>query len=64
VRLVDVRSLNPLQISFKVQDLITHLQMKITSPDLETCAELVQDIANHFKIYELESKASFPSLTN
>jgi len=53
VRLVDVRTHKPLSINFKVLDLVTRLAMKITTPDIETASELVQDIANHFKIWEL-----------
>jgi hypothetical protein len=62
VRLVDVRTHQPLSINFKVLDLVTRLAMKITTPDIETASELVQDIANHFKIWELQTKASFPCL--
>jgi hypothetical protein len=62
VRLVDVRTHKPLSINFKVLDLVTRLAMKITTPDIETASELVQDIANHFKIWELQTKASFPCL--
>lgn len=36
--------------------------MKITTPDIETASELVQDMASHFKIWEMATKASFPCL--
>lgn len=64
IRLVDVRTHQPLSLMFKVKDIATQLIMKITTPDIETASEIVQDLGSYFKIWELATKASFPSLTS
>ena len=58
-----MRNLEPLSLVFRVKDIATTLEFKVTTPDLETAHEMMQDLASYFKIWELETKASFPSLT-
>lgn len=38
---MDVRNLEPLSLVFRVKDIATTLNFKITTPDLETASELV-----------------------
>ena len=45
-----------------MQDVSTSLKLRITTPDIEAASEIIQDLSNFFKIWELQSHASFPSL--
>lgn len=62
IRLVDIRNHQPMSLLFTVQEVATTLKMRLTTPDMEAASEVVQDLANFFKIWDLESKVSFPSL--
>lgn len=62
--MVDIRNHNPLTLLFTVQEVATSLKLRITTPDMEIASEIIQDLANYFKIWELQSKASFPGLTS
>ena len=40
-----------------MQDSITKIQFKILTPDIEVASEIIQDLANYFRIWELTTQA-------